>query len=135
MNAIPHDVWPITADQAVESMEGCADREPGPPTIHCYIDLGAMLAGSDWDLADAVALARSGAAECAFIVGSRQHDLTVTAGGVTYYFRAWKPADACACPCSCWSRGADGLCDACRMNIHADDRARPRPTLVQGSPS
>ena len=43
----------------------------------------------------------------------------------------------CECKCSCWSVGQnddDGmgpiLCMACRMNIHADDRPRPKPRLV-----
>jgi hypothetical protein len=41
-------------------------------------------------------------------------------------------AGRCRCPCGCWSAGVDGLCDACRMNIHSDDRPRPRPVSVPG---
>lgn len=36
----------------------------------------------------------------------------------------------CRCECSCWSHGYDGMCDACRMDIHASDRPRPKPVLV-----
>jgi hypothetical protein len=41
-------------------------------------------------------------------------------------------AGRCRCDCSCWSTGVDGLCDACRMNIHSGDRPRSRPVPVRG---
>jgi hypothetical protein len=121
-------VQPITADQAAEALEGCADRSDGEPMIHCYIDLPDALVGADWTLGDAVAL---DGAECVFTVGPQMRDLAVRLGGVMYRLHAWKPTEPCACACSCWSQGQDALCDACRMNIHAGDRARPRPVLAR----
>lgn len=98
--------------------------------MHCFLDLPDAMAGADWELAAAIALVRRDDARSAFTTGPQMHNLAVRAGDKMFRFRAWKPAEPCRCHCSCWSQGADGLCDACRMSIHAGDRPRPRPVLV-----